>query len=446
MWRLSPRDRTPGEDRMNELERLNQQLEAEAPAAWSALSPLGRRIYYPPDIPFQAGQARGTRYNATIGQITDGGGRVLRLGPIERSLRLEEPDLNQALLYSPIDGIAELREAWAAWERPDGAPEVGLPLVVGGLTHGLSIVADLFSARGSKVFVPQPAWGNYGQIFGVRREAEMVPVEAYRRGDDGRHVWQPTALADKVAALPAGEPAVTIVNLPSNPGGYMPRADERAALVESLVACAQDRPVVVICDDAYAGLVYDPSVPSESVFWDLLGQSPQLVPVRLSGSTKEFLLFGGRVGFLTFPWEPESGAAKTMESKAKGLIRSGVGSCSALAQTVLLQAVRDGGIEHEIAHIRETLASRYRALSAALERAREDSDGLLQPLPFNAGAFALVELDRGLDAAELRLRLIEEADVGVVSSGTRFLRIAYCSLAEEDTDELVRRIVEAVRG
>ena len=107
---------------MNELERLNQQLEAEAPAAWSALSPLGRRIYYPPDIPFQAGQARGTRYNATIGQITDGAGRVLRLGPIERALRLEEPDLNQALLYSPIDGVAELREAWGTWERPDGAP------------------------------------------------------------------------------------------------------------------------------------------------------------------------------------------------------------------------------------------------------------------------------------------------------------------------------------
>src|SRR5688572_31950364 len=38
------------------------------------LSPLGRRAFFPPDIPFQAAQARGKTYNGTIGQITDGYG------------------------------------------------------------------------------------------------------------------------------------------------------------------------------------------------------------------------------------------------------------------------------------------------------------------------------------------------------------------------------------
>ncbi|MDX1384413.1 MAG: aspartate aminotransferase, partial [Thermoanaerobaculia bacterium] len=55
-------------------ESLNESLAAEAPAALALLSDLGRRAAYPPDIPFQAAQARGATYNATIGQITDGAG------------------------------------------------------------------------------------------------------------------------------------------------------------------------------------------------------------------------------------------------------------------------------------------------------------------------------------------------------------------------------------
>src|SRR6185369_14185525 len=53
---------------------VNDPLEAGAPALLRALSPFGRRAYFPPDIPAQSAQARGKGINGTIGQITDGRG------------------------------------------------------------------------------------------------------------------------------------------------------------------------------------------------------------------------------------------------------------------------------------------------------------------------------------------------------------------------------------
>ena len=59
---------------MQQGERENRVIAAESEALHSCLSDLGRRVAFPPDIPFQAAQARGKEFNATIGQITTGAG------------------------------------------------------------------------------------------------------------------------------------------------------------------------------------------------------------------------------------------------------------------------------------------------------------------------------------------------------------------------------------
>jgi hypothetical protein len=41
------------------LSRINAAIEQGSPALAAALSPLGRRLVFPPGIPFQAAQARG---------------------------------------------------------------------------------------------------------------------------------------------------------------------------------------------------------------------------------------------------------------------------------------------------------------------------------------------------------------------------------------------------
>jgi aspartate/methionine/tyrosine aminotransferase len=421
-------------------QRSNEILQREAPAVWASLSDLGRRIHFPRDIPFQAAEARSVTYNGTIGQITDGRGQALRLEGLDLALAgLEPADRNTALLYSPMAGLPELRERWRQWQRraaPVDRPS-SLPIVTVGMTHGVSIAADLFGGLDKPVAVPEPFWGNYRQIFGTRGGARVLGAPLFRAGRFNAGV-----IEEALAGEPAGTPAVAVLNFPANPGGYAPSEGERAALLDSLRALAESRPLVVICDDAYEGLVHDPSVPKSSLFWDLNGLHDRLTPVKVDGATKEFLFFGGRVGFLTFAHEQASDVATALEDKVLGLTRTSVGSPVTATQVVLLAALRGGGAEREIAELRARMGRRHQVTMRALASV---DPALMTPLPCNAGCFVLVELAAGLDADEVRRHLLAHEDTGVIAVRPNYLRLAFCSVASAEIPELVRRTERGVR-
>lgn len=380
---------------MNDLKdpvRANAALEREAPALFRALSTLGRRALFPAGSP------------------------------------------------AAVEGMPEVRRLWRVWQRRgvEAAVPSSLPLVTVGLSHGLSLVADLFGGEGKAVAIPQPFWGNYRQAFAVRTGSRVLTAPGYVDGGYNVH-----AIAEALAGLPEGEPAVAILNLPSNPGGYSLTAAERGAVRASLLEVAERRPLVVVCDDAYAGLVYEPDVPRVSLFWDLIGSHPNLVPVKVDGATKEFSFFGGRVGFLTFALEPDSDAARVMESKVKVLVRSGVGAPVEASQLVLLRALREERIGEEVERVRVLLEGRYRALKGALAKA---DPGLLTVLPFNSGCFAVIELPEplGLTSEQVRLHLLEHHETGLISIEPRYLRIAHCSVDAGALPELARRLERGV--
>jgi aspartate/methionine/tyrosine aminotransferase len=401
----------------------NAALEREAPALFAALSPLGRRAF--------------SAAEAAPAPRTPGAGLpalASAFGPLAAS------DLDDALHGSAVVGLPEVRQRWRRWQRrgaPEGVP-TSLPVVTAGLSHGLSLLADLFGGEGRAVAVPQPFWGNYRQAFALRTGSRLLTAPAYV---DGR--YNPWAIAEALAGLPPGEPAVGILNIPSNPGGYTPDREERRATVESLVAEAGRRPLVVVCDDAYAGLVFEPETPRESLFWELAGAHPNLAAVKVDGATKEFSFFGGRVGFLTFALEPESDAMRALEGKLAPLVRASVGAPVAASQGVLLQALRDEEVAHDIEIVRLLLQGRYRALKGALA---EVDPGLLTVLPFNSGCFALVEVPAalGLDAETVRRHLLAHHDTGLISIAPRYLRIAHCSVDAAAIPELVRRLEKGI--
>ena len=378
---------------------INAPLEQQAPALFQAFSPLGKRVFFAPGIPAEG------------------------------------------LAGSPVEGLPEVRRRWREWQRrsaPAGVPS-SLPLVTAGLSHGLSLIADLFGGEGKAVATSQPFWGNYRQAFAVRTGAKVLTAPAYI---DGR--YNPRFVTEALAGLPAGEPAVAILNVPSNPGGYTPDPAERRATVESVLGEAERRPLVVVCDDAYAGLVFEPEIPRESLFWDLAGAAhPNLAAVKVDGATKEFSFFGGRVGFLTFAVEPESDAARSLESKVKALVRSSIGCPIGTSQEILLKALRTAGVEAEIEEVRRLLEGRYRALKGALAEA---DPALMISLPFNSGCFALIELPEklGLDSETVRRHLLERHDTGLISIAPRYLRIAHCSVEEGALPELARRMEKGI--
>lgn len=422
------------------LARLNDTLASAAPELFSALSSLGRRVHFPLDIPFQAAQAKGKTYNGTIGQITDGRGNAIALSAFEEGLSgLSSADRNRALLYSPVEGFADVRQAWARWQRravPTDLPTT-LPFVTAGLGHALALLADLFGGEGRPVVVPTPYWGNYRATFSTLTGARMVPTEAYEGVGFGID-----SLTRALAALTPAEPAVVMLNLPSNPGGYSLTEGEREQVKALLLSAARERVLVVICDDAYAGLVYESNTPASSMFWELARLHPNLVPVKVDGITKELAFFGGRLGFITFAADPASELAAALENKLKGLVRSGMGSPVAITQVLALAALRDPRTEGELENLRQELERRYRTMKRALAAL---DPTLLKPLPCNSGCFALVELPPGLDPERVRLHLLEHHDTGLVSVEPKYIRIAFCSVAEDAIAELVRRLEIGVR-
>lgn len=426
------------------LERTNQTLSERAPVLFELLSRVGRQAFFPPDIPAQAADAAGTRYNGTIGVFTDGHRNAMPMPSMSSALDFDLDERNRAFLYSPVLGFPDLRRAWRTWQRteqPDVAPPAGvtttLPVVVGGLTHGLSLVADLFADDGKPMITAAPFWGNYRQTFTLRTGADVREIPVYRDG-----AYCPQVVIDAVDALDDGQPALVMLNFPSNPGGYSPTAAERQLLVDGLSAAAAKRPLLAICDDAYGGLVFEEGVPNRSIFWDLIGRHEQLIPVKIDGATKEFAFFGGRVAFVTLGVDLDIEATKAIENKMQCLIRATIGSPSATAQRLLMRSLQSPDGASEVMEIRRVAEERYAAVAPALA---ELDPKLLRLMPFNAGFFALLELVPDLDPHDVRRHLIAEHSTGVVAIKPNYIRLALCSVAAGDLVEMVRRVESGVR-
>lgn len=246
-------------------------------AVRAALSPLGRRVQQPAAfLPLQTAQARGKRFNATIGQITDGRGKAVPLPTMEAVLAdLEDARRSQAFLYSPVEGLADLRHAWH--ERQGHAIPTALPLVTLGAAQARALLGDLFAGEGRIVVLREPVRPADRDLFQLRLGADV------RTGFEG---------------LPEGEPVLAV---------------DRDR--EELLQAAERGPVVAIVDE---------------LFQDLIGAHENLVPIRVEE------IEGKEVGFLTFPFPPDSAIADEMEKKVKMLLRAQIGSPPALTQVLAL--------------------------------------------------------------------------------------------------------------
>jgi len=409
---------------MNPSDALNATLEHHHPAAFACMSKLGRRMYFPMGIPAQAQQARGATINATIGQLTDGAGHAMPLPSMAN--KLQGLSLESATLYSPQGGNKELRAAWAAKLDRVGAGPKSSPFCTVGLTHGLSLLAELFVDEDTDVLLPNPGWGNYNLMFGVRAGGRIT---RYPVLENGR--FATNAIADALAKVK--RTAVLVLNFPGNPTGYTPTPAELAPWLDAIRN--SPKPVVVICDDAYNGFVYEPGCIPRSPFHELTdADSARVLPVKVDGATKELCFFGGRVGFVTFG--ADGAAADALDTKIKGIARANVSSGPAVSQAIVLSALQDPKLDEQ----RQTLMTECQARYDTLKRCIQESG--IPHEPFNSGFFALIPVDGDPDV--LRLKLLDEG-VGVVAiPSIGSIRIAYSSTSVDDIPRLVATIAQHV--
>jgi len=410
-----------------EAQILNDLIDQEHPSLGKALSSFGRRVYAPKGIPFQAQQAAGCKVNATIGQITDGKGQPL---PLDRLAGLMK-DLPQkdVFLYSPIQGRERCRTLWKNKLIAEDIrfSTLSLPGVSLGICHALAMATDLFFERGDTLVVPDLYWDNYDQIFEVRHEARMVHYPFY----DGTtfNIKGLKQVLDEVSGK-----VHVLLNFPNNPTGFSPTLNEIKQISDLLVSAAEKRIVVVYCDDAYHGLVFEPNATTQSLFFELIDRHPNLIALKADGVTKELSFFGGRVGFLSLGFSGPVG--QYLNEKICGLVRGSVGSPVGISQFLSEEELLDPQHESSFQNLKSILEKRYRVLQAGLSQ----GSPFWTPLPFNSGCFCLLQLKPGLEAEKVRQQLIKDESVGVVSHLDRYLRIAFCSMTEEDISILLQAL------
>jgi aspartate/methionine/tyrosine aminotransferase len=427
---------------MNPLaQQLNDTIAREHPHLAGMLSSLGRTIYFPKiGILSQSAEAKqkAKTYNATIGIATEQG-IPMHLDVIQRHLSDFAPqDLYE---YAPPAGKPELRAIWKEKmlrENPSiaGKP-IGLPIVTNALTHGLSIVADLFADEGDAVILPGKNWENYELTFGVRRGARMVEYPLY----NANNRFNAEGLRDALLKEKTRGKAIVLLNFPNNPTGYTPGDEEGREIVAAIREAAEAGVnVVAVTDDAYFGLFFEDSM-RESLFGRLCGLHERVLAIKVDGATKEEYVWGFRVGFITYGGLSEACLA-ALEQKTLGIIRATISSGPHPSQTFVLQALKSPEFEAQKAEKFAILKGRANKVKKLLDSGKYGSDWTYYP--FNSGYFMCLKLLTA-DAEAVRKRLLEAYGVGTIALGPTDLRVAFSCIEESQLEDLFDRIHQAVQ-
>jgi aspartate/methionine/tyrosine aminotransferase len=411
--------------------------------AESLLSSLGRRLYFPKGIVAQSAEAKkgATRANATIGMATKGGKPVF-LPTIRALVPALDPD--EIFPYAPTQGVEKLRELWKKdilRKNPDlRDARFSLPLVVPGLTCGISTLADLFAEAGDTLVLPDLHWDNYPLIFETRREA-VVSTFPFFSGTGGSRGFNLSGMKEALARAAARGKAILLLNFPNNPTGYTPTIAEADGIVSAIEEIAHGGArFLVVLDDAYFGLYYEPKIYEQSLFARLCTLHENVLAAKIDGSTKEDLTWGFRTGFITLGSKALTDAHyEALTRKIMGALRSTISNSSILAQNLILRSLEDPQRAVQKAEAEKLLRERYKKAKAILADRRSSA---IEPYPFNSGYFMSFRVLRGT-AEALRKSLLSGDGVGTIAINDQCLRVALSSVDVEKLDELFDLIYAA---
>lgn len=417
-------------------QELNDALKGTT--AGQLLSDVGTRLYFPKGIIAQSGEAKklGKVANGTIGTTVVEGKPVML-----PSIHKFAPDLTAAELvaYAPTAGNPEFREIWKKElikknPRLEGKA-ISTPVVVPGLTAGISYLSDLFLDENHSLIAADPSWDNYVLIASARRNADFVQFKMFKDGkfniDGLEETLKEEAKKGSVRVL---------LNFPQNPSGYSPTRDEAQRLVSIMKNLAENgTKVMVWCDDAYFGLNYEDDIEPQSLFTYLCDLHENVLAAKIDGPTKEDFAWGARTGFITFGCKGMTEAQyDALVKKLMAAIRSSVSCASTPAQTLIRKGYETGKLDEEKKEFRKILERRYALVRKFIN---EHTSSAIEPLPFNSGYFMSFDTKK-INAEELRVRLLNEKGIGTIQIDSRTLRVAFSSLDENKIEVVYQAIYD----
>ncbi|WP_033429319.1 aminotransferase class I/II-fold pyridoxal phosphate-dependent enzyme [Saccharothrix syringae] len=335
-----------------------------------------------------------------------------------------------ALSYGADQGALVLRSALAARTAEAELHACGPDnvLVTAGTSHALHLLATRLAAPGDVVLVEQTSY-DFGRRILTDRGLRLRPVAM-----DGEGV-HPGALHDAMVAERAAGGRIAFACLTPtfhNPTGLLVPAERR----RELLAVAARHDVLVVEDDAYAGL----ELGGTPVECSLAGLAGYRGVVRLRTFSKT-LAPGLRLGWLLAA--PEFVRALV----AQGVFVSG-GSMNHVASLAVAELIRTGAYDRHLGWLRGRLRARRDALADALRAGLPADLGFELP----AGGFFLWLTSRGGRTEADLLAAAGRAGVHL-AGGTRFgtpaapsLRLAYSFTPPGTLAAAGRRLAAALTG
>jgi aspartate/methionine/tyrosine aminotransferase len=418
-------------------EELNEIIKKDSSIVYDLLSKKGRAIFFPKKgILAQAADAKGKKINATIGAAIEDDGSPMRLKSIEKEVNLD-PKL--IFPYAPSYGRPDLRAKWKEMiyaKNPTlKGKEMSLAVVTNALTHGLSMLGYLFVDEGDSIISPDLFWGNYKLVFINGYGAKIDTFPMFK--GDGMNV---KGLKEKLSAGTGKK--ILLLNFPNNPSGYTPTTSEAKEIIAAVKDEAEKgNKILVICDDAYFGLVYEEGVEKESLFSWLADLHENVLAVKVDGATKEDYVWGFRTGFITYAIKNGSeGLYTALADKTSGAVRGNISNAANVSQSLVLKAFESPTYAAEKKEKYNLLKSRYDKVKEVLKDKKYAE--YFEALPYNSGYFMCIKLKEGLDSEKVRQALLSKYDTGVISMGG-VLRLAFSAVAVKDIEELFENIYKA---
>lgn len=418
---------------------LNNALIASNENVFDLLSLRGKNIFFPKKgILGQSAEAKGTKINATIGAAIEDDRSPMRLKSIDDNINL---DPIFSFPYAPSFGRPDIRKRWQSMIYQKNVAlankPISLPVVTNALTHGISMTGYMFVDAGDEVLVPSLFWGNYNLTFINAYDAKIKTYNLFK--GSGLDI---EAMGD--ALMAEGDKKILLLNFPNNPTGYSPTYDEMQQLIATVKKAADSgKKIVVICDDAYFGLVFEQGIEGQSPFSWLADLHENVLAVKVDGPTKEDYVWGFRVGFITYG--VKGGTAElyeALENKTAGAVRGNISNASNLSQSLLLHAFDSPTYQQEKQAKFDIMKQRYDAVKYVLTDSKYSE--YFTALPYNSGYFMCVKLREGLDGEAVRHLLIEKYSIGVINLNN-LLRVAFAAVAASDVQALFDGMYDACK-
>ncbi len=325
-------------------------------------------------------------------------------------------DWQKALSYGTGVGHPGLCE-WVA-ERHGGL-DAGQVMIANGSLEAGAMLFEHLLGPGDRVVVEQPSYDRTLLLL-QRLGVELVPVPLEADGID---------LAALEAALDEGPIKLAHV-IPNfhNPAGCTLSAGKRVRLVE----LAAEHDFWIFEDDPYRELPFEGEALETMLSLDRAGR------VIHASSFSKTVSPGVRVGYLAGPAEEIAKLAKRANETYI--------SPNMLAEAVVLELCRSGGLDRNIEFVKDALRERRDALVEALREQIPEAEFVVP----GGGYFLWLDLAEDTDTVALQAEAKGEGVAFVagpdfmLDDGRNSLRLSFASVPPEDIPEGVARLAKAL--